>query len=86
MQIFQVCPAYAGMIPVHLCVSCHMLCLSRVCGDDPYTEYYKEYHTLVCPAYAGMIPPTVKIPDNTESLSRVCGDDPVYRSRLIGAY
>ena len=75
-----VLPAYAGMIPQIIRVTCPRRCAPRVCGDDPKAGILSTQSLQVLPAYAGMIPTTTVWVATPSGAPRVCGDDPTMPS------
>ena len=55
-QIYPICPAYAGMIPVGMLSPKLFPHLSRVCGDDPTIDFGKAYPVEFVPRMRGWSP------------------------------
>ena len=76
VNVEDVNPAHAGMIPITLYRTLRPGRKPRACGDDPETPAGVPEHGRVNPAHAGMIP---RIPCSTRwtvRKPRACGDDP----------
>ena len=69
-------PAYAGMIPMGVCVVRTASSVPRIRGDDPHKHRIPVATNGVFPAYAGMIPWAYARLCSDNRVPRIRGDDP----------
>ena len=82
LQILEVFPACAGVIPLIQRFFSLIGSIPRVCGGDPLEDIVALAKAGVFPACAGVIP-TLDLPSRKEAgIPRVCGGDPSVRNLL----
>ena len=77
IELVEVFPAYAGMIPYKVNVDTLNVRVPRIRGDDPNIGLAIDPIQRVFPAYAGMIPAGSERPVRDVGVPRIRGDDPV---------